>query len=521
MKKISNLVLYGLIIISLSSCNNIKGGSSSSTSSIGTSTDSSNVSSNNTSNSVSSNINEVKTIDFYSINDFHGRISQRRDENSPGISKLSTYLNSKKEENPDGYVLVSTGDTWQDTYESNYNKGALLSECFEEMDCEAMALGNHDFDWGLDVIKQNQELSPNCTFLAANVYNYPNQSTFASVGKEYKIIERKGVRIGIIGTIGSTQNTSITSSVWENLSFKNTTEIVKSLSDELRINQDCDVILWLNHASFDSSDSSRITSVSPKSNKRYVDAVFNGHSHQRETYLVNGVPFVQAGSHGVNVAHISISLDDENNVTLNDFEYEGYGQISSCKEDPSIERIIDKYFTTDFLSARDTQIGTLKSNSNYVDSYFAGSLLAKATFDLYENEMKDVDIVMNNGSRDSINSGTVTTEDLFNLLPFTNYTYVCKGILGKDIIKEMKYLYYYLPDSSLVIQEDKEYTVACIDYSLLHKNSKREYDYFPSYKEENVQYIIKDYSCDIVSKYLKEKNEIRENDFYGPNFKKQ
>ena len=109
MKKISNLVLYGLIIISLSSCNNIKG--SSSTSSIGTSTDSSNVSSNNTSNSVSSNINEVKTIDFYSINDFHGRISQRRDENSPGISKLSTYLNSKKEENPDGYVLVSTGDT--------------------------------------------------------------------------------------------------------------------------------------------------------------------------------------------------------------------------------------------------------------------------------------------------------------------------------------------------------------------------------------------------------------------------
>ena len=303
--------------------------------------------------------------------------------------------------------------------------------------------------------------------------------------------------------------------------FKNTSEIVKSLSDELRINQDCDVILWLNHASFDSSDSSRITSVSPKSNKRYVDAVFNGHSHQRETYLVNGVPFVQAGSHGVNVAHISISVDDENNVSLNDFEYEGYGQISSCKEDPSIERIIDKYFTTDFLLARDTQIGTLKSNSNYVDSYFAGSLLAKATFDLYENEMKDVDIVVNNGSRDSINSGTVTTEDLFNLLPFTNYTYVCKGILGKDIIKEMNYLYYYSPNYSLVIQEDKEYTVACIDYSLLHKNSKREYDYFPSYKKENVQYIIKDYSCDIVSKYLKEKNEIRESDFYGPNFKMQ
>lgn len=510
MKKISNIVLYGLLVLSLSSCNHIKVSSSSSSSDIFSSTE-----------SADSNIHGDKTIDFYSINDFHGRISQRQDENSPGISKLSTYLNSKKEQNPDGYVLVSTGDTWQDTYESNYNKGALLSECFEEMNCEAMALGNHDFDWGLDVIKANQELSPNCTFLAANVYNYPDQSTFASVGKEYKIIERKGVRIGIIGTIGSTQNTSITSSVWENLSFKNTSEIVKSISDELRINQDCDVILWLNHASYDSSDPSRMTSVSPKSKKKYVDAVFNGHSHQRETYLVNGVPFVQAGSHGVNVAHISISLDNENNVAIDDFEYEGYGQISSCKEDPSIERIIDKYFTSDFLSTRDTQIGTLKSSSYYVDSYFAGSLLAKATFDLYENEMKDVDIVMNNGSRDSIRSGKVTTEDLFNLLPFTNYTYVCKGILGKDIIKEMNYLYYYLPDSSLVIQEDKEYTVACIDYCLLHKNSKREYDYFTSYKKENVQYIIKDYSCDIISNYLKEKNEIKESDFYGPNFKMQ
>ncbi|MDD7735450.1 MAG: metallophosphoesterase [Bacilli bacterium] len=526
MKKSTSFILCGLLLLSLSSCNFFNGNTSSSEESSINSIDSSIFDSDTSSSSsiISSSSNnqttsEVKTIDFYAINDFHGRISSRSDEDAPGISKLSTYLKTKKEENPNGYVFVSTGDTWQDTYESGYNKGALISKCLEEMECEAMSLGNHDFDWGIDVIKTNQELSPNCTYLSANVYNFPNENEFAFVGKEYKIIERDDVRIGIIGTIGSTQNTSITSSIWENLSFKRTTPIVQSLSDKLRLENNCDVIMWLNHADYDDSDSENVTAISPISNKRYVDAVFNGHSHQRETYLRNGVPFVQAGSHGVNVSHISLSLDKNKNVIDIDYGYEGYGQISRCQEDPSINQIISEYFTSEYLAKKDSKVGTLSSNKGYVDKYYAGSLLAKATYDMYEEEMKDVDIVMNNGSRSSISSGQVTIENIFNLLPFTNYTYVCKGIKGKDILNEMNYLYYYLPDSSLEILDDQEYTIACIDYNLLHKNKDRNYDYFPSFKKENVQYIIEDYSCDIVANYLNIKKAISESEFYGPNYK--
>ena len=83
----------------------------------------------------------------------------------------------------------------------------------------------------------------------------------------------------------------------------------------------------------------------------------------------------------------------------------------------------------------------------------------------------------------------------------------------------MNYLYYYLPDSSLEILDDQEYTIACIDYNLLHKNKDRNYDYFPSFKKENVQYIIEDYSCDIVANYLNIKKAISESEFYGPNYK--
>ena len=54
------------------------------------------------------------------------------------------------------------------------------------------------------------------------------------MGENYKIVERDGLRIGIIGGIGEGQITSITSTVWENLTFTNPSVVVKKLSDELR-----------------------------------------------------------------------------------------------------------------------------------------------------------------------------------------------------------------------------------------------------------------------------------------------
>lgn len=471
-----------------------------------------------------SSINNIvsSTIDIYAINDFHGRISERQDEKVPGISKLSSYLTSQKEKNPEGYIFLASGDIWQDTYESASNKGALLSECLEAMECETMTLGNHDFDWGKEVIINNQALSPSVTYLSANVYNYPNEDEFANLGKEYKIIERNDLKIGIIGTIGSTQNTSITSSIWDDLTFKETTNIVKNLSNKLRIEEGCQIVIWSNHASFSDSDPYEVTSISPLTNKSYVDAVFNGHSHQNEIKMINQVPFVQSGSHGKSVGHIQLTYNKiTQSITTNLYENIGFGQINYFAKDQKIEEIINKYLDDSYKVLKNEIIGTLTSNSSTIDSHYMGSLLAKATYDLYPIEMKDVDIVINNGSRAKGKVGEQTRETIFNMIPFTNYTYICKNISGKDILNELSYSsnYYYLVDENLTIQNDQKYTIACIDYLLLHKNQYRQYNYFPSFNPDNVTSIINEYCYDIVIKYLKENQSIDESLFTSNNYK--
>ena len=95
-------------------------------------------------------LNKERTIEIYAFNDFHGRISENIYENEPGISKLASYL-EKQREISDEVVVINSGDYWQDTYESGYNKGKLLTECLDEMKVDAFTLGNHEFDEVIDV----------------------------------------------------------------------------------------------------------------------------------------------------------------------------------------------------------------------------------------------------------------------------------------------------------------------------------------------------------------------------------
>lgn len=452
------------------------------------------------------------TLDFYSINDLHGRVNENSSENATGLSKLSTYLKQLKAQNPTGFTFVNAGDSFQDTYESGENKGNLIAEWLDMSGCEVMALGNHEFDWGQDALKKNKELAGNCTFLGANVIDTTTNEV-SSLGDPYKIIERGGVKIGIIGTIGSDQFTSITSPLISNLDFLNTTSVVKQYSDELRTEKGCDVILWVNHADYDDSDPTAVTSVSSVSGKKYVDAVFNAHSHQYEQYEENGVYFLQGASHGQYLSHISLTVD-EGEVTSSSYSYINYYSMCDVSEDSDVEALKDKYYTSEYITARDAVQGTITGNSK-ISKYLGGAILAKATYDLYPSLMTDVDIVMNNGCRNAGTSGSQTRESLFNMMPFTNKTYIVSNIKGEDINNEISYNYYYKPEENKTFDNDSYYTVAVIDYLLFHMGSSRTYNYFPSFSESNIKGVIDEYSVDILCNYLQQKGTINTSSFTG------
>ena len=473
-------------------------------------------------------------INFYCQNDVHGRIEQDLNENTGSVAQLSSYILNKQKSIPGYNVYLNAGDLWEDTYNSVKNKGALLTECYRDMNFDAMALGNHEFDWGTEVIKENQKLAKennkDFTFLGANIYYFDEKnnqvldhaSDFCS---KYKIIQRGDYKIGIIGAIGVSQIKSITSTNWTNLTFLDPVPIVKNLSDDLKVNHGCDVVVYLFHGNLASVGYEELSKISSVSKSHYVDVGFLGHSHVFEDTLYNGVPWVQNGSHSSCLGRVSIDFkNNEHKVIykssrasrIDDGYGNGVNSIFNSDEDINIRKTIDKYLTEDFKKLRDEVIGCLEKD--YFDNNFGAvaANLYNIAIDDYLAKMRktldipEIDVILNNGYRSNVilNNKDITRENVFNSMPFLNNIVVCK-VKGSDIINEcINYSsVYYLPKKQrLIIEKDKDYIVAGCDYVILHKNLSREYDYFKSYNGAIA--IFNKYPNDLISDYIKEQGVI-------------
>ena len=269
-------------------------------------------------NVIKKNENINGEINLFAMNDFHGSIIENDEE--LGFLKQGTFFKNKSEE--DNTLILNSGDMWQGSIESNSNYGEFLTKAMNYIEFDSFTLGNHEFDWGKQYIINNRSLFDQTTkystpFLGANIYNYDIESKTTlshadDICEDYVIKDlENGLRVGIIGIIGENQITSISSQFADEFTFVDSLPIIKNLSDELRINKKCDVIILDGHASQEQI-SSEVTSTSSLSNKKYVDAVFCAHSHQYENVVINGVPFVQGASNGKSYSEIHLRVSNGN-----------------------------------------------------------------------------------------------------------------------------------------------------------------------------------------------------------------
>ncbi|MFW6229707.1 MAG: hypothetical protein ACOC4L_01850, partial [Halanaerobium sp.] len=82
-----------------------------------------------------------------STNDFHGKV-EAGDE--PGAAKLIGAINHYRSGNPQGTVLVDGGDSYQGTPISSLNDAEPVIKFMNDARYVAQAVGNHEFDWGVD-----------------------------------------------------------------------------------------------------------------------------------------------------------------------------------------------------------------------------------------------------------------------------------------------------------------------------------------------------------------------------------
>ncbi|WP_051677967.1 bifunctional metallophosphatase/5'-nucleotidase [Mycoplasmopsis opalescens] len=157
----------------------------------------------------------IKTFKIYHTNDEHGRIEYDggKYSNYSGMVGLSKYLQGR-----DYDLLLSAGDLIQGLPLSDSDKGKTITKLAKEMNYAAVAVGNHEFDFGLQhIIDLNNEINPDkdkpqMPFLSSNIRwkeTKDGHNKGDRVFKPYIIKEIKGVKIAIFGI--TTPDTAFTS----------------------------------------------------------------------------------------------------------------------------------------------------------------------------------------------------------------------------------------------------------------------------------------------------------------------
>ena len=386
----------------------------------------------------------MTTVDFYSINDLHGKLVDGDDH--PGVDELTTYfVNARMAD--DNVIILSAGDMWQGSAESNLTYGSMMTDWMNEVGFAAMVLGNHEFDWGEVYIEQN-EASAQFPFLAINVYERAT-NTQAEYCQSSVVVEADGIQIGIIGAIGDCYS-SIASDKVEDIYFKTGSELtslVKKESERLR-GEGVDFVVYVLHDGYGSSGTTTTTDVSASQMKSYydvalsdgyVDLVFEGHTHQSYVFMDQyGVCHLQnKGDNKGGISHVEVAFNTvTGSFSIEIEELVDTEHYDTMADAPIVEELLEKY--KDEVAIANEVVGQNASRRN---SYFLRQTVAQLYYELGLEEWgSEYEIVLGGGfftvrSPYELPAGEVKYGQLMSLFPFNNDLVLC-SIRGRDLLSK-------------------------------------------------------------------------------------
>jgi 2',3'-cyclic-nucleotide 2'-phosphodiesterase (5'-nucleotidase family) len=362
---------------------------------------------------------EPLSIRILHLNDFHGfvRPTGTSEMSQPlgGAARLAEKITRLRAEKPS--LLLSAGDMIQGDSWANLSSGASVIELMNLLKFDAMTTGNHEFDFGQEILGQRIRQA-SFPVLAANV------SGFEAL-KPYTIIERGGVRIGIIGLV--TDDTPETSHPRNTtgLIFSKPLDRAAGLVRELRGKTDLIVLLTHLGHSEDRALAEKLSgplSAAPHASMLMGNLlIIGGHSHTRVEQPVKiGSGYVaQAWEHGKTLGVIDVTVDngritscsgrlDEITPDLGDGDARVADLVKSYdeKSDAALNRIVG------VAGIELQQAGIRQKETNL------GNLIA----DIIRETSGAQAAIVNGGSiRTGIRQGPVSMRDIYAVLPFNNY----------------------------------------------------------------------------------------------------
>ncbi len=231
------------------------------------------------------------TLTILHTSDLHGRVHPHdalADEDlGEGLARIATVVKAiRAEGNPT--LLLDSGDTIQGAPEQALafaTRGDASDPIVRAMNLvgyDAMALGNHEFDFGLARLEESRRQA-RFPWLAANVTDADGAPPFA----QYAVLEKGGVRIGVLGFVTPNVPNWESPGLIEGLRFGDAVVAARRLVPLLRGRERCDLVVIVTHQGFERDPATGEERGDHGENQAYalatevpgVDFVLAGHAH--------------------------------------------------------------------------------------------------------------------------------------------------------------------------------------------------------------------------------------------------
>ena len=254
------------------------------------------------------------------INDTHGALlsipppkwlARYTTDEIGGADWFAGYVNTIRAQAKaagDDVVILDGGDLFQGTLISNQFQGRSVVDVYNQLGVTAAAVGNHEFDFGMGVLK-DRIAQAKFPILTANVF-LKGTNTRPDWAKPYVIVEAAGTKVGIIGL--STVETQLTTNPVNvaEFDFREGGPIAAQLADELH-KQGCTIVLIAGHMGpLGDHEVQRLAAAV----KGKVDGIVSGHHHKAigpPPMIEANIPIVQSGAKLVNFSLIELTLDEK------------------------------------------------------------------------------------------------------------------------------------------------------------------------------------------------------------------
>ncbi|MDO5799894.1 MAG: bifunctional UDP-sugar hydrolase/5'-nucleotidase [Eubacteriales bacterium] len=388
------------------------------------------------------------THDTHSHLDSFSTIVNGEQKEVGGFAKIKTLINEKKKEDPDTLVLDGGDFSMGTLIQTVYDTEAAELRMLGYLGYDVTTFGNHEFDY------RSQGLANMLTAAANSGETVPEivvcnvdwdamekdglsdgqkqiREAFETYGvKDYVMVQKGDVKIAVVGVFGKD---ALECAPTCELSFKDPVEAVKETVEEIKKNEEADMIACVSHGGTWEDESKSEDELLAKAVPD-LDLIISGHTHSELTEAIQhgNTYIVSCGEYGRNLGSLSMTQKQDGRWDLTSYNLIPVSEdiepdVATQKRIDELMDKVDTNYLADFgytrkevLAQNDIEFNSLEEMGTKHEELNLGDIMSDAyvyaveNSEYYDGDPVDVAVVPSGTVRDTYTKGDITVEDVYN-----------------------------------------------------------------------------------------------------------